>query len=263
MSGVGADASVARSAGTPHGANYFGIGARGGLAIINQRFTSNGTGALSNYEASTNAFGLTVGLGYTRGIGRYFRLGLDGAYSFAGAAGVRYHTADGSDPVLGVQTHTIDAGANLGLHFNVIGGFDIRARIGMDMNMNLIQASTKVPLPSDRVLGMAVGLAIDMPALFRIVGHAFGAHLYAGGIVPASRAQTAGLEEGKTSSTYGAAFGGMLSLQLYKGLGLDFAYSYAFSATHFAGQAARNLTITSADRGSAQHLLTLGLSYNL
>jgi uncharacterized protein YgiM (DUF1202 family) len=267
MSGVGAEASVSRSNGPPHGANYFGIGVRGGLAILQTRFTSNGTGALSNYESSTNAFAIQVGLGYTRAIGKYFRLGLDGSYAFAGAAGVRYHTADNSDPVLGVQMHNIDAGANVGLHFNAIGGIDIRARIGMDMTMNLIQASTKVPLPSDRVLGMAVGLGLDFPSLFRIMNRSFGLHLYGGGIVPASRAQTAGLLEGANSTTYGAAFGGFLSFQLYKGLDLDAAYSYSFAATHFDGQAptnqARNLTITSADRGSAAHLLTVGLSYNL
>jgi hypothetical protein len=129
--------------------------------------------------------------------------------------------------------------------------------------MNLMQQSTKVPLPSDRVLGMAIGIGLDMPALFHLFNRAFGLHLYAGAIAPASRAQTAGLEEGTASTTYGAAFGGFLSYQLYKGLDLDAAYSYGFAATHFSGQANRNLTITSADRGSAQHLLTIGFSYNL
>ena len=263
ISGLSSDSSVSKQRSNHPSNNYFGIGVRAGVAILDQRFTSNGTGPLSNYEASTDAFGLAIGLGYQRAIGKYFRVGLDGGYTFAGAAGVRYHSADGSDPVLAVQTHTIDVGLRAGVHFNVIGGLDLGLRLGGEMQLNLIAASAKVPLPSDRVLGMTIGLSLDLPALFYLANRPFGLHAYGGGLVPADRAQTVGLEEGRASETLGAYFGGGLSYGLFKGLALDALYSYSFAATHFVGQSRRNLTITSADRGSAQHLITLGLSYNL
>jgi uncharacterized protein YgiM (DUF1202 family)/opacity protein-like surface antigen len=244
------------------GNNFIGIGARAGIAIISQRFTSNGTGALTNYDAGTNAFGVQVAAGYTRAIGRYFRLGLDGEYAFAGAAAVRYHATDGSIVQLGEQVHTIDFGAQAGVHFHAIGGIDLRARLGGEVQMNLIQGSAKAPLPSDRIMGMTIGLGLAAPNLLQLANRPFGVHLFGWAMVPAQRAQTIGLEEGTKSSTIGAAFGGGLSYGLYKGLGLEANYEYGFVLTHYTGPAKRNTSITSADRGNAQHLITLGLAYN-
>lgn len=88
-------------------------------------------------------------------------------------------------------------------------------------------------------------------------------------MVPASRAQTVGLEDGPQSTTFGAFFGGVLSFTLlqpnpekYKGsLAIEAAYQYEFVATHYTGLSRRNNTITVADRGSAQHLISLGLGF--
>ena len=58
-----ADATVVRDNWTSRGKVYLSPGVRAGIGILSQRFTSNGTGSLSNYEASTNAFGAQLGLG--------------------------------------------------------------------------------------------------------------------------------------------------------------------------------------------------------
>jgi uncharacterized protein YgiM (DUF1202 family) len=260
--GSGDATLVATPAENGAGNNFLGIGARAGVAIISQRFTSNGTGALTNYDAGTDALGVQVGLGYTRAIGRYFRLGLDGSYEFAGAAGVRYHTTDGSQVVLGMQNHVIDFGAQLGVHINAIGGIELRVRLGGEMMVDLMQGSAKAPLPSDRILGMTVGAAIAAPNLLTLGHRPFGVHLFGWALVPAQRAQTIGLEEGTKSSTIGATFGGGLAYGLYKGLSLSADYSYGFVLTHYTGQAVRNTSISEADRGNSQHLITLGLAYN-
>src|SRR5262249_44884962 len=97
---------------------------------------------------------------------------------------------------------------------------------------------------------------------FSIGSQPFGVRGYAGGLVPAQRAQNGGMEEGTNSTTYGAAFGGAISVGLYKGLGLEAGYSYGLALTHFTGTAARHVNITEANRGSAQHLATLGLAFN-
>ena len=185
---------------------------------------------------------MAVGAGYTRSVGRYARLGLDASYQFAGEAGVRYHSADGSLIVLGMPTHTIDFGAQVGLHLNALGGLELRARLGGEIMMDLIQGSAKAPLPSDRVAGMTVGAGIAAPNLFLLANRPFGAHLYGWALVPAQRAQTIGLEEGARSSTIGASFGGGLAYGLYKGLSLGADYSYGFVLTHYVGA------------GEAQHL---------
>lgn len=267
LDGLGADAAVERHGPSHRGNNAISIGARGGFAILDQRFTSNGSGLLTNYEASTSAFGIAVSAGYTRAIGHYFRLGIDAGYSFAGAAGVKYHSPQANgDVVLGEQAHQIGFGLSPGVHFDAIGGVDLKLRLGGEFDMNLIQSSTKVPLPSDVVAGMAVGLGIGLPELFHFGGRAFGLYVLGGLLAPATRMQTGGLAEGATSSTIGGYFGGGLHVGLYKGLALAAAYTYSLAVTHFSGTPpqgqARNLTISSADRGSAQHLITLGLGYD-
>jgi uncharacterized protein YgiM (DUF1202 family) len=264
LTGISDENAVVRS-GASHGPNYFGAGVRAGMAIIQDRFTSNGTGQLTNYESQTTALALSLGLGYQRQVHKYVLIGIDAGYAFAGAAGVRYHLNDPAtpDPVLGVQSHFIDAGAKGALRFNVVGGLQIGLRLGLHSEINLIQQSSKVPLPSDVILGMAIGLSLDLPAIFMIANRPFGVHVYGGGVVPANRQQTSGLEEGKQSETMGAMLGGSLTYNVFKGLGLEAAYNYGFMATHFVGQGRRNLTITAADRGNAQHLITLGLFYAL
>ena len=48
----------------------------------------------------------------------------------------------------------------------------------------------------------------------------------------------------------------------YKGqLAIEAAYSYEFVATHYTGLSRRDNTITVADRGSAQHLISLGIGF--
>jgi uncharacterized protein YgiM (DUF1202 family) len=264
------EGTVVRDSWTQRGKVYVSPGVRAGIAIIEQRFTSNGTGALTNYQGSTSAFGAQVGLGLWGTIGRYFILGGDASYTFAGAASLRYvQPTDGTAVTMGVQSHTADVGAAAGVHFGVLGGLSLRLRIGGQMVLNLIQPDVRTKLPSDRILGMTIGLGVTAPALFHIARRPFGVALFGGGLVPAQRAQTVGLEDGAQSSTYGAFFGGGLSFALlapnperYRGqLALEANYSYEFAATHYTGLSRRNNTITIADRGSGQHLIALGLGF--
>ena len=243
---------------------------RAGIAILSQRFTSNGLNALSNYEASTNAFGIQLGLGAFGTFGSHFLFGGDASYTFAGGAGLRYiQPSDGTAVVLAMQAHAIDVGLSAGAHFSVLGGFSIRLRLGGQGLWNLIQPDVRLKLPSDRVLGMTIGVGLAAPALLRLAGRPFGVSLYAGGLVPAQRAQTVGLEDGPQSSTFGAFFGGTLSLTVmqpnqdnYRGqLAIEASYAYELVATHYTGLSRRNNTITLADRGSALHLLSLGIGF--
>ena len=265
-----AEATVVKDNWTSRGKVYLSPGVRAGIGILSQRFTSNGTGSLSNYEASTNAFGAQLGLGVYGTVGKYLLFGGDASYTFLGAAGLRYiQPTDGSAVTLAVQSHTIDGGISAGVHFSVLGGLSVRLRLGGQMVLDLVQPDVRVKLPSDRILGMTIGAGLSAPALFTLGGHALGVSLYGGGVVPAQRAQTVGLEDGAQSSTFGAFFGGAISFTVmqpnpdkYKGqLAIEAAYAYEFVATHYTGLSRRNNTITVADRGSAQHLISLGLGF--
>ncbi len=265
-----ADAAVVKDNWSSRGKVYITPGVRAGIAILSQRFTSNGTGALSNYESSTNAFGAQIGLGVYGTLGKYILLGADASYLFIGGASLRYiQPTDGTAVTLGVQAHDIDGGVSAGVHFGVLGGLSVRLRLGGQMMLNLIQPDVRAKLPSDRVVGMTIGLGLAAPALFTIAGRPLGLSIYGGGLVPAQRAQTVGLEDGAQSTTFGAFFGGALTftvmqpnLEAYRGqLALEASYAYEIAATHYTGLARRNNTITVADRGSAQHLIALGLGF--
>lgn len=265
-----AEVQVVSDRWTSRGKVYLAPAVRAGIAILSQRFTSNGTGPLTNYESSTNAFGAQVGLGVWGTVGRHFLLGGDASYTFAGAASLKYISPqDGSAIVLPTQSHTIDGGLSAGVHFGVLGGLNVRLRLGGQMVLNLIQPEVRTKLPSDRVLGMTIGAGAGAPALFYLGGRPFGVQLYGGGLVPAQRAQTVGLEDGAQSTTFGAFFGGGISYVVmaanpdkYRGqLALEASYGYEFVATHYTGLSRRNNTITLADRGSAQHLIALGVGW--
>jgi uncharacterized protein YgiM (DUF1202 family) len=258
---------------TTRGRVYLSPGVRAGIGIISQRFTSNGMstpGNLANYESGTNAFGAQLGIGVYGTVGKYLFFGGDASYTFLGAAGIKYvFPTTNMTKVLAMQVHTIDGGVAAGVHFNVLGGFNVRLRLGGQMILNLVQPDVDLKLPSDRIVGMTIGLGLGAPALFTLAGHPFGVQLFGGGLVPAQRAQTVGLEDGAQSTSFGAFFGGGLSftlmqpnLERYKGqLALEADYSYEFVATHYTGLSRRNNTITVADRGSAQHLIALGLGF--
>lgn len=264
------EAQVVRDHWTTRGKVYLSPAVRAGIGILSQRFTSNGTGPLTNYESSTNAFGAQVGFGIFGTIGKYFLLGGDASYTFMGGASLKYvYPVDGTTIVLPVQSHTIDGGLSAGVHFGVLGGLNFRLRLGGQMVLNLIQPEVRTKLPSDRILGMTIGLGAGAPALFYLGGRPFGIQIYGGGIVPAQRAQTVGLEDGAQSTTFGAFFGAGVSYVLmaanqehYRGqLAIEASYAYEFVATHYTGLARRNNTITIADRGSAQNLIALGLGW--
>ena len=125
-------------------------------------------------------------------------------------------------------------------------------------------------LPSDRVVGMTIGLGAGVPALFTLGGHPFGVSMFGGGLVPAQRAQTVGPRgrravDARSAPSSAAALSFTVmqpSQEHYKGqLALEAAYAYEFVATHYTGLSRRNNTITLADRGSAQHLISLGLGF--
>ena len=47
------------------------------------------------------------------------------------------------------------------LRFNVLGGLSVRLRVGGQLIMNLMGQDPHVLLPSDRILGMTIGVSVD------------------------------------------------------------------------------------------------------
>jgi hypothetical protein len=240
------------------------IGAVAGVALLSRRFVSDGSGALSAFELSTTALAVGAGASFTRAIGRRFRLGFDAGYTWLGETGVRWRAPDGSSVVLGVQAHQVSAGLSAGLHFDALGGLELRARAGGRLDLNLLDSSVAVPLASDRLLGLTVGLGLDAPRLFAPSGHAIGAHAFALGTVFGARSEN--IDEGSDRGTWGVRAGAGLSLALWQRADrgrvlLSADYAYDLTLTHFAGPSRRDPTATRATMGTEQHLVTAALAY--
>jgi hypothetical protein len=267
--GLGAAGSVSRPRPSDKSKNHIIAAVRAGIARMETRFISNGTGALSNYESVTTGAAIHLTLGYQRSLGKMFRLGalLNGGGVFGGA--VQY-LGTAVNETLGVQSWYFDASLKPGLHFNVIGGLNLDLLVGAFANLNLVQQSLTVPLPSDLVVGANVGIALEAPAVLYRGRGALGVRVF-GTFVGGQRQQTGGLEDGGGGQTLGGQFGGGLSYVFplevkgtYRGApGIDLYYSGFLMVTQFEGQSNRNLTITQATRGNAQHMIMLGIRYDL
>jgi len=270
--GLSSDVTVARRGGHKQGKNHLSVSVRGGVAILQQRFTSNEVDPnkeLTNFEGESSAASISIGLGYQRQIGKYFLVGFDGGYNIAPGSGLRYQSPNVAigEVVLQTLSQTFGLAANVGMIFNKAGGIGLRLRAGFAGQSNQIQRFDKLPLPSELILGFQIGLALDVPAIFYIANRPFGIYANINGLLPGVRLQTAGLAEGTDQETFGASIGAGLTYGLVSRpwgvLGLMVGYNWWLTTTQFAGQAQRILSITSAARGNAQHDIQLGLYYSM
>jgi hypothetical protein len=246
------------------GANDLQLGARAGVSFLAQRLVSDGSRPLSSYDVATAAPAVVATAAWLRHLGRA-RLGLDLAYRWAGAAGVRY-TAPGVDVTLAVSSHTVDAAVVAGVRLGGERGVDLALRAGGHLSVDILVPDAALQLPSARVLGVAAGLVLDAPEPFAVSGHPVGLHLQATAIVPALTTQTRGLEDGTSARTWGVVASGELRVGLRRGRGgallLALGYGYRLLRTRSEGTSPRDPTIAHADRGVLEQIATGGLLWS-
>jgi hypothetical protein len=241
------------------------IGVGGGLAVLSQRYVSDGKTALSSYQYSVDSAVVRGSIGYARPFARRLFFGLDGNYAYAGGGAIRYPAGDPNQTQVSVQQHDADAGAQLGVHVDVLGGLDLRLRAGGRMTAHILQIKPSLQIPSDRLLGATVGLGLDAPQVTTIGSVAVGLHVYGEALLHGSLQQGAGLSTGSSAGTWGGRFGGALSFELLRArrgsLTLFASYLYQIDLTHFTGPSYLDPSITSSDLGSAVHVVTGALAY--
>jgi hypothetical protein len=271
-----AQAEVVRVAEPPlpsHGPNYFDLHVRLGAAVPQHRVATNGISStmLPAYEYSTTNLAAGVQLGYSRAAG-HFRVHLDARYLVATLGAVRY--SDGTQ--LALRDQNIGAGLALGAFFAVAGGLDLRVRVGAEGWLTQITPSAPpLAISSEIVVGMAAGMALSMPALFRVNGRPFGFSVQGGAIAPAKQMQTAGLGTGASARTFGAYAGAALQAGLSapsrRGqVSLEARYDYAMVLSRYSGicsanaeavGSCRDMSVSDARDGFVSHVATLGLYY--
>jgi uncharacterized protein YraI len=240
----------------------FAIGASVGVSVLERRFVSDGNQPWSSYRLSSDALAVGAALAFDRAFARHGLFGIDAGYGYVGAAAGRWTAPDGSSVTVHVQQHSVNAGLSLGLRFAAAGGLSLRARVGGRFDLDMLDGAA-LPLPSDRLLGLTVGLALAAPRLAMISGHAFGMRAY--GVAVALGQRVENIDEGRDAGSYGGRFGGGFSLALHESdrgrVALAAEYAYDFTRTHFTGASQRDPSATHGDLGIAQHVVTLALAY--
>jgi hypothetical protein len=235
------------------------VGAAAGLAQLDRRYTSTGTGALADYGFNSSAVAATMELGYVHRFARGALIGFDFDYAYAGATELRYQASNGAAAALSLQTHALDGALALGFHSRAAGGIDVALRVGAEVMLTVVGSDARVALPSDRVIGMLAGLGVQLPRLGELRGHPVSLRLSGAAIAPGTRADNAGLAAGG-APTYGGHFGGDIGVGLVNRragqLRLALAYAYQFLITQY--QARSN---GPTELASSQQLFTLGLAY--
>jgi hypothetical protein len=240
------------------------LGAGAGVAFLSRRFTSDGTAPFSSFVLSTTALDVTAAASFVRAQGRFFRWGIDAAYSYVGASNVKWRAPDGSDTFLDVTSHQVNAGLSAGVHFAAAGGIELRARAGGRLDVNVLDGSSVVHLPSDRLVGFNVGLGLELPRLAAPGGHAIGLHASGVGLVWGQRSEN--VDEGQDVGSWGLRAGGGVTLSLWQNddrgrLVASADYAYDLTVTHLSGPSLRDPTASHGTLGTEQHLATLALVY--
>jgi hypothetical protein len=285
-----AHVEIVRTAPVQH-ASYFGVAARAGIAVLQTRFTSNGSSpALApNYQYSTTALTAEAALGFGHTFGRHFYLGIDGRYVYAGAAGVRLPQPSGTFAQLAVRTQDFAAELSPGLHFDAAGGLNLTARVGVEAVLEEVGLTAAAAaydphflLPKNLYLGMTAGLGIALPQVAHIGRRPLGLYAFGSVLAPATLAQSPGFADGRRSSTIGWSAGGGLVYGLLADtrrgqLSLEARYDYLTALTASSGACPQNVaatataprqgtcrddSVTAANRASIQHLVAGGLVYS-
>jgi opacity protein-like surface antigen len=219
--------------------------------------------ATPDFPTTTSArrCGAITAVSYTHRLGRRANIGVDTGFSYV----------TGVTASQNVTSTTFDVGAAAGLHFNALGGLQLRARVGFSAQLdNFTPLCCITPTligtvqpPSDQLLDMVVGVDAELPALVTVAGRPLALRLRAAAMNPgtATLRQTTALEGGAHSNTYGARLGAGLTFALYKGLAMTASYDFIGAWTHFDGPGGINQSSKVADLSSSQHLVGLGIAY--
>lgn len=238
--------------------------ARLGFSEITQSFHSNGTGNLANYNLGSGAIAVALAGSADWKYGTNYRIGASLDYVMGKATpGVRY--TDGTSSVdIGFTTHDVDARLKLGYDLHSAKGTVVWGHLGYHYGMFSVDNAADLTknlahLPSEILSGPTVGIAMDMPKL----GEKVGARASADLLYPATRKQTAGLEDGASSKGMAAWLSAIVSYQWKSDLTLDAGYRLAWASTDWTGAATgsmRGTNSTTASRTDLAHILTVGIA---
>ena len=230
-----------------------------GYRVLGMDFTSNGSNGLANYVASADASAADVDFDVALRMPGRLVLGFDARLGVSRSSpGLDYPGPSGPPGEIAFSTIAVDAGIRGGVRLRRMFELSVRAGAHYDafMTKEIENAGT---LPRERLLGTTLGARVDIvPPRTRV-----SATLHVDAFVVGNRRQTAGLEDG-TSSTARAVWAGLTArFALARRFSLQGAYDFGRATTEWSGMSVRDPGVTSARRVDSTQLVQIGISVEL
>lgn len=230
-----------------------------GFRALGMDLTSNAEGGLTNYVVDAGAMAATLDADAVLRLGGAWLAGADARVSASDSSpGIDYPGPTAPAGKIPFTTFATDAGARFGARLH--RAFDVALRAGVHYDAFLPRSVANAGmLPRERLLGATLGARVDIaPERSRFAVTARFDALVLGG-----RAQTAGLQDG-TSSTAHALWGGLtLRHPLGHRLAAFGGYDLGRATTEWSGMSARQPGVTRTHRVDTAQLVQLGISAEL
>jgi SH3-like domain-containing protein len=230
-----------------------------GLRALGMVLTSNAEGGLTNFVLDADAVAATLDVDVARRLAGSAFVGGDARLSASESSpGIDYPGPTGPAGKIAFRTFASDAGIRIGTRARRV--FDLALRAGVHYDA-FVASSVKNAgmLPRERLLGATLGIRVDItPERSRFTITARFDVLVVGG-----RSQTAGLEDG-TSSTARALWGGLtMRHALVPRLAVFGSYDFTRASTEWSGMSVREPGATRTRRVDTAQLVQLGVSAEL
>jgi len=229
-----------------------------GYRALGMAETANASGGLANYVLDADAMAATIAADAMMRLSPRLFVGFDALALVTQAAPVAYDGPSSPSGTIPFRTFAAEAGAAIGVHAHE--AFDLSARAGFHYDAFLADSVDNAGmLPRERLVGATLGArAVIAPPTSR-----FEIALRFDVLVVGSRAQTAGLQDGM-SSTARAVWGGIKIRTLLTGRwSLYGGYDLGRATTHWTGASSREPGVTNASRVDSTQLVQLGVSVSL
>lgn len=230
-----------------------------GYRALGMDLTSNAEGGLTNYAADAGAVAVTLDADAVLRLRGAWLAGADARMSASDSSpGLDYPGPSAPAGKIPFRTFAADAGVRFGARLH--RAFDVALRAGGHYDAFVTRSVANAGmLPRERLLGATLGARADIsPERSRFAVTARFDALVVGG-----RAQTAGLEDG-TSSTAHALWGGLtLRYALGHRLAAFGGYDFGRATTEWSGMSARQPGVTRTRRVDTAQLVQLGISAEL
>lgn len=231
-----------------------------GYRSLGVDFTSNSTAGLANYLVSADAAAADAELDLVAKLSSRLRLGIDGRVQLGTSSpgsGIEYQGPSRAGGKIPFSTFAADAGVRIGMRAKRV--FELALRGGIHYDAFIARDLDNAgKLPREQLVGATLGARVGIiPPASRV-----NVDLRIDVLALGSRGQTAGLEDGASSTADAVWAGATTRILLRDHLSFLLAYDFGRATTEWSGMSVRT-GATAANRVDSTQTVQIGLAAEL